>query len=123
MTDWQAFDIFRKAGTEFATSCQRLQVTPQELITIFLLIIAKDVGVPLPATFNGLTTNYASFLTAGQFNKEKRAIANYLSLMNTDLQTFQYALCTLIAQKRAITGIQAAFDSLPAAPYIPPSQT
>ncbi len=122
MTDQQAFDIFRKTGADFVGLCQRLQVTPDELTTIFLLIIARTVGVQLPSTFDGLTTNYASFLAAEGFNDEKQAINNYLVFMRTDLQTFQYVLCNLIAKKQAIAGIQAAMDSLPSAPYVQPLQ-
>jgi hypothetical protein len=122
MTDQEAFDLFRKVGADFAARCHQLQVTPDELVTIFLLIIARDAGVALPDTFSQLTTNYAAFLAGTDFNDEKRAIANYLSFMETDLQTFQYVLCTLIAQKRAIAGIESSFNSLPNAPYIPPTQ-
>ena len=121
MDNWQAHDLFVKAAADFAKLQQDLQVTADELTTIFLLILAKDVGVQLPQTFSGLTANYQSFLK-GQLNDEKKAINGYLAKMNTSLETLQYALLTLVAEKLAVTGIQPLIPSLPAAPYIAPPQ-
>jgi hypothetical protein len=96
-------DVFNKAEADLRRLTSELQLTPEDLLTVFLLIIAKDVSVPLPDALSGITTNYASFLLPGNgFNDEKASIDTYLGRVGTDLKTFQFVLCNKIAQARAI---------------------
>lgn len=114
-------DVFNKAEADLGQLKSKLQLNFDNLLTIFLLILAKDLNVSLPDVFQGLTTNYAAFLLgAGDYNSEKESIAAYVGRVGTDLQTFQYVLLTKIAAARTIAGVsQAITTTLPPAPYIP----
>lgn len=117
-------EIFDKAESDMRLLQSRLQLTSPELLTIFLIVVAKDLSVPLPGAFDGLATNYAAILnpSGGGLNDEKLAINTYLGRVGTDLATFQYVLLTKIAQARAIANITPVISTpLPAAPYIPPA--
>lgn len=115
-------DVFNKAEADLGQLKSKLQLNFDNLLTIFLLILAKDLNVSLPDAFQGLTTNYAAFLLGvGDYNSEKESIATYVGRVGTDLQTFQYVLLTKIAAARTIAGVsQAIAAALPPAPYIPP---
>lgn len=113
-------EIFDKAETERLNLQQKLQVDSDELNCVLLLILAKDIGVKLPAVFDRLTTNYSIFLNPDasrdiSLNRQKASIRFYCGQMGIDTITLNAIVANLIVRKRGIVGVSSLIpgDALP----------